>query len=86
MASHTTARCRSCGAEIIWANVGGKRVPLNAKRVQAYVEDPPGFDALRYRDIDAAARADAEKPYLVRVSHFLTCPQASEHSRGGQRG
>lgn len=82
----TTTRCRSCGAEIVWATVGGKRVPLNAKRVQAYVEDPPGFDTLRYRDIDPAATCDAQKPYLVRVSHFLTCPDASLHSRGGRRG
>lgn len=84
MADHSV--CRSCGANIVWATVGGKRVPLNATRVQAYVDDPvKGIDSLRYRDIDRGAQADAEKPYLVRISHFLTCPQASQHSRGGRR-
>jgi len=40
----------------------------------AYVDDPgKGIDCLRYSDIDRGARADAGKPYLVRVSHELTC-------------
>lgn len=72
------ALCRSCGAAIVWATVAGKRTSLNATRVHAFVDDPGiGIDMLRFRDIDRGAMADAQKPYLVRIAHSLTCSGGS---------
>jgi hypothetical protein len=67
-------KCRSCGAEIIWADTaGGKPIPLNKTRAHGYLlnEHPPGTK-------------DAHDAGLFYVSHFLTCPQASQWS-GGKR-
>lgn len=62
------ATCDSCDAQIVWAEIDGKRIPLNKRRVRSYhwwqnIEgDHDFFEA---RD-------------LVHISHFITCPQASK--------
>jgi len=69
--------CRSCGAEIIWADIGGKRIPLNKRRVRAYRrrmdQDPDGH----IHEI----RGENLEPALFHISHFVTCPNASEHGK-----
>lgn len=60
-------KCRSCGAEIIWAETTeGKRIPLNKTRVRGYlpVQRDGGRSPL------------AEEMGLACISHFITCPQA----------
>ena len=72
MPDHT--HCPACGSAIVRTTVAGKPVALNATRVPVYVDDPGiGIDLLRFKDIDRGAMADAERPYLVRVAHSLTC-------------
>ena len=58
--------CRSCSAEIVWAKIGDTKIPLNYRRVRAYRESDGG-----HREIDG----------LVRISHFLTCPEANKWSK-----
>lgn len=65
------AKCPSCGAAIVWADCGGKAIPLNWTRARAYVV------------CVAEGKTIAEEdPSLVHISHFLTCPNVSQHSRG----
>lgn len=67
--------CKTCGRAIIWVSApstDGKslvKVPLDAIAPTYRVLDADSEPAV-------AARADD-----VFVSHFATCPQASEHSR-----
>lgn len=72
--SKTTMRpgaCSSCGAAIFWARtLDGKPLPVN--RVRARVYDNAGETVVGLEG----------KPELFYVSHFLTCPSASQHSRG----
>ena len=71
--------CRSCGARIIWAEHGGERIPLNATRVRLYeIHEPPGR-AIARTMVDEGAR-----PLLGYVSHFVSCPNASQHSKRGR--
>jgi hypothetical protein len=70
-----TTPCESCGAEVIWAEIDGKRIPLNKRRVRAYLGPvDEGFAVPRF-----------EKRALVHISHFVTCPNASSHSKGRQQ-
>jgi hypothetical protein len=76
------ARCRSCGAEVIWAvTASGKRMPVDADPV-------PEGNVLLADDGDGTVHASVmpeaqalltEEP--MRLSHFVTCPQADEHRR-----
>ncbi len=66
------ARCRSCGAEVIWATTANdKPMPLDA------TPDPKGLFVV---EGGVARRATAEDGYRY-TSHFATCPQADQHRR-----
>jgi hypothetical protein len=73
--------CRSCGAEILWAETErGKRMPVDKEPVADgnlglfYLGDQ---DEPQIRPLDAAPQLfDTEVRY---VSHFATCPDAAEH-------
>lgn len=72
------ARCRICDRAIIWStSPNGARLPLDARPVTAYriLTDTEPPDAV-------AVQALAEPDAKLYVSHFLTCPQAAQHSRG----
>jgi hypothetical protein len=67
--------CKSCGAKVIWVKgPKGTPMPLNARRVRGYIlvdqEDHTG---------DRIAEPTEEPVY---ISHFVTCPEASEWSKG----
>jgi hypothetical protein len=68
------ARCRSCGATIHWVTtaVGGRAMPIDVK---------PHPDGNVFRQANGLAAVAANPPGdAVRyVSHFTTCPHASEH-------
>lgn len=74
------SRCRSCGAEIIWARTAGKGklIPLDAEPA----ERPNGLFKLMHvggpDEPPTAFIASGEEVYL---SHFATCPNAAEHRR-----
>ena len=73
-----TDRCRSCGAEVVFAKVDGRTQILNKRRVRAYIAFDEEMTLLRDHHLEDAVGPD---PTLVYVSHFLTCPNASSHSR-----
>lgn len=77
--SPTLSQCRSCRAEIIWAwTVNGKRIPLDAEPA----ERPSGIFRLeRNDDQPAAPLAVSAAGEPVYISHFVTCPNASQHRR-----
>ena len=66
-----TSKCESCGADIIWiTDQDGTRLPVNKTRVRVYLVT--GL----YVALD-----EARKPSLFRISHFVTCPNATSHSK-----
>lgn len=74
----TTAKCRSCGASIIWAETAaGKRMPVDVEPSPAgnvALEPRPGLDPL----------ATVNEPLFassLRKSHFATCPNAASHRK-----
>lgn len=74
-----TDKCKSCNQEIIWIeDQDGTRLPVNKTRVRVYHDEgPPGEKAVwRYAAEDISGR-----PLLQHISHFLTCPNAAEHSK-----
>ena len=73
------AKCRSCGKPIIWAVAEkGKRMPVDAEESEAGQfflddsEDPPKA---------FFGRGELPAGY---TSHFATCPNASQHRKGGR--
>jgi hypothetical protein len=71
-------RCRSCGAAIFWAlTTTGRKVPLDADPVEAEAE--AGRYALLWPDDGRTPRA-IHRPALY-LTHFATCPNASQHRR-----
>lgn len=74
------SRCRSCGAEIEWVQVGAKRMPLDVD------PDPENGNIVVWKrdqvtvfpsNVDARAAASSTVANL-RISHFATCPQAGQ--------
>lgn len=70
------ANCASCGARIIWIeDQNGTRIPLNRVRARVYdYVDREGYAPVFMQDSHG-------KPLLYHISHFLTCPNASRHSK-----
>lgn len=77
------ATCRSCDAEIEWARTEhGKSIPLDVGtradgniRVVSRVATERGMAPL----IRYVGRGEGD-----RVSHFATCPNATEHRKGNR--
>lgn len=78
------AKCRSCGAKIIWAEneTTGSKMPID------YVEDSEGGNILILDDGkcrvfggDALVEAQDERLKLHK-SHFATCPNHAFHRKG----
>lgn len=83
------AKCSSCGRAIIWAtSPSGARLPLDARPAVMYYIDnatPPNAVAVTAHVIaqpkdmfDEEQVLEAPRTY---VSHFLTCPNAADHSK-----
>jgi hypothetical protein len=68
------SRCKSCGAEIIWAvTTNGRRIPLDAEPEV----DAPGLFRIEIGGPPPGAFA-VRKLY---TSHFATCPNADQHRK-----
>lgn len=70
------SKCKGCGKTICWGtDESGKRIPLDPV--------PPCYEA------DAATQAGGSgkcrRRHDVMVSHFATCPNASDFSGGKRR-
>jgi hypothetical protein len=83
------ARCRSCGAEVLWVLTGnGKRMPVDvqpSEKGNLFVFTPPGIHAALVAESTSSMSARAEyarkddRPRFV--SHFATCPNAPQHRK-----
>jgi hypothetical protein len=69
-AHFNTAKCRSCGAYIVWLKTkAGKNMPVDA-------------DSLDDVDLEAeAGEMPLFDPSAGHISHFATCPNADQHRR-----
>lgn len=66
------AKCKGCGAEIIWAkNENNKMIPLDAK-APVYV--------LTIEENIRDANCQRSRNPRAYVTHFATCPKANEFS------
>lgn len=80
------SRCRSCDAEIVWAEtVNGKKIPLDAghhlRGVRVKRDDP----LILADEGDVRAGNAVIRAVPTYVSHFATCPNAAEHRKGRPR-
>lgn len=86
------ARCRSCGAAVIWASTTkGKLTPVDALPVEAgnillshrHAGVPPVAIIQGPLDIEMLrvqrSRSHEAGPLRLFVSHFSTCPNAAAH-------
>ncbi|MEU6387686.1 hypothetical protein ABZ847_29485 [Streptomyces bauhiniae] len=78
--TYPTEPCRSCSAQIIWATTErGKTMPVNAE------PEPGGNVQLveQYGQLTAVV-VPAKRAFgrtTLRMSHFVTCPNAAEWRR-----
>lgn len=84
--------CRSCGAPIVWAEtVAGKLMPVDRDPVadgNVRLSLGPG-GSTRSLTLSGPVLDEAREEGLeLRLSHFVTCPQAAAHRRrsDGQTG
>lgn len=80
---YEVSKCRSCQRNVIWARTpAGALMPLDARPVTPYMLQPAGSDlnAVPVAGSGLVGTGDG----AMRISHFLTCPNASTHSKGGR--
>lgn len=83
------ARCRGCGAEILWAlNGSGKREPVDAEpiangniEIEETLVDGEGRRTPLIRHLKKGEIDTLFEPPPRYVSHFSSCPQAAKHRR-----
>lgn len=72
--------CPTCGQKILWVtDQNGTKLPLNKTRVRLYVLTSEHEGTAEFET------GMMGEPKLRHISHFVTCPQAASHSRGGRR-
>lgn len=70
------AECRGCGAKIVWGrDAKGTLIPLDPKP-PTYVKQERLLETAGASNAIEVARSDAM------VSHFATCPNANQFSKG----
>lgn len=73
-----TAKCRSCGAAIIWCVTGnGKKMPIDAR--------PTDTGNLVLEGTEPTA-VYVDPGTGTHTSHFATCPNADKHRRSKGQG
>ncbi len=74
------AKCKSCGAEIIWAvSRSGKACPISAAEYpNGNVVLVPNSDP-REPPFAMMVRRDQHPELIRRISHFADCPTADQH-------
>jgi hypothetical protein len=74
----SAGQCRSCRAPVTWAETeAGRRIPVDAEpsqRGNLVLRERTGLPPLAV--VVVGAVADGEGP--LHLSHFVTCPQASQ--------
>ena len=78
------ARCKACGAPIVWIKLAsGKNMPCDPESIE-YEEDPTGPMILVVKDGRVIhARESADSKQYGYISHYATCPAAKQFRRRG---
>lgn len=75
------SRCRSCGAEIVWARwtKSGKRIPLDldGEKPNLLLRHSPR----EFSDVAVAVDGIVEPGLGHAAAHFASCPNAAEHRK-----
>ena len=83
------AKCKSCGAEIIWIKMGsGKSMPCDATPISYKKPEHPGAKGLTLitpRGTVVKAVFDPGGDNVGYTSHFATCPNANAHRKRGEQ-
>ena len=81
-----TTQCDGCPKQIVWGRLpNGQSVPLDPVAATYLVRPSSrGPEATRLNAHDDSARAALGFTGEVMVSHFATCPNADQFSRGGR--
>lgn len=78
------SKCKSCGRDIIWAtSPTGANLPLDARPVTPYRLQPSTTPPGKIYAVPSEADIKGADMKL-RISHFLTCPNAAQHSKGNR--
>lgn len=79
------AKCKSCGAEIIWITMkSGKKMPCDAKPITYRTLVPGTKGGLTLVTPDGRVASGVFDPGSDQVgytSHFATCPNAAQHRK-----
>ena len=80
-----TAKCRGCGAEIVWIPTpGGKSMPCDPEQV-VYWQSPTGLHKIvtpNGQVVSASLDGDPQTATGIGyISHFATCPEAGKFKR-----
>lgn len=79
------AKCRSCGAEIIWIKMtSGKNMPVDAKPITYRIAIPGATGTQKLITQDGRVVScffDPGSGLKGYTSHFATCPNANQHRR-----
>lgn len=76
-------KCGTCGARIRWAKKDGKNHPFNYSRVRVYNLEQVGVGQKLSHLVRVPNETDPGhglEAALYYISHFTTCPHASQHS------
>lgn len=74
--------CRSCGAEVVWAvRPNGKRIPLDARAITGPIYSLTSQEDLEHGIVLLAKKHPTPRGKVYR-SHFETCPDAKDWSKG----
>ena len=72
------AKCKSCGAEIVWIlTAGGKKMPCDPQQVSFTRSGGPDTFVLASGKVERGKRSTG--PDTGFISHFATCPAAAFH-------
>lgn len=76
------AKCKSCGAEIIWIKTrNGKAMPCDAEPVPYRESFSGGMKLVTKAGDVVPGHYDGTSKDFAFISHFATCPNANRHRR-----
>ena len=76
------AKCKSCGADIIWIKTkNGRSMPCDAKPIPFRESFSGGMKLVTKAGDIVPGNYDGTSNEFAYISHFATCPNADQHRR-----
>ena len=77
------AKCKSCGAEIVWIKMkSGKAMPCDARSIPYREVFSGGMKLVTEGGEVVTGCFDGTSDKVAYTSHFATCPNANAHRKG----